>query len=146
MMDTDPKPPRRLIMGFGDHKFPLIVLATIANHDVSRMLIDEGSSHEIMYEELFLKLNLKEHLMQYTGEPLMTLDDSPTQPLGIVILSTTFQDGKTRASRRTIQVKFLVVSCTSVYNYILGRLTLASLGAVPSPENLKMKYHEHDNM
>ncbi|MCI90704.1 hypothetical protein A2U01_0111998, partial [Trifolium medium] len=36
--------------------FPLIVIATMANHDVSRILIDQGSSCDVMYQELFEKL------------------------------------------------------------------------------------------
>ncbi|MCI72293.1 hypothetical protein A2U01_0093556, partial [Trifolium medium] len=31
--------------------FPLIVIATLAYHDVSRILIDQGSSCDVMYQE-----------------------------------------------------------------------------------------------
>jgi hypothetical protein len=47
--------------------------------------------------------------------------------------------------KKTIQVKLLVVLCTSTYICILGIPTLASLGGVPSTLHLKMKYHSRDN-
>ncbi|GAU25750.1 hypothetical protein TSUD_216820 [Trifolium subterraneum] len=80
-------------------------------------------------------------MLPYIGGPLVPFNESVTQPLGIIILPTTFRDGKTSTSRRTIQVKFLVIPCTSVYNCILGTPTLASLGGVPSTVHIKMKYH-----
>ncbi|MCI42600.1 hypothetical protein A2U01_0063837, partial [Trifolium medium] len=80
------------------------------------------------------------------NEGLLTgFDESPTQPIGIIILPTTFHDGTTNASRRTVLVKYLVVSCPSIYNCIMGRPTLVSLGAVPSTVHLKMKYHNSEN-
>ncbi|MCI52330.1 hypothetical protein A2U01_0073574, partial [Trifolium medium] len=56
------------VLGFGDEErvggspneiFPLIFVTTMANHDVSRILEDEGGSRDIMYGELFEKLGLK---------------------------------------------------------------------------------------
>ncbi|GAU49461.1 hypothetical protein TSUD_407500 [Trifolium subterraneum] len=87
----------------------LLVLATITNHDVSWILIDEGSSCDIMYEELFHNLMLKpEHMTPYAGGPLTTFNESHTQPLEILALPTSFEDKRTR------------------------KPTLAFLGAMPS--------------
>jgi hypothetical protein len=69
----------------------------------------------------------------------MALNESPAQPLGVVTLTATFQDERTSTSRRTVPV---VVPCLSVYNLILGRMTLTSLGVVPSIVHPKMKYHD----
>ncbi|PNY02047.1 hypothetical protein L195_g025351 [Trifolium pratense] len=89
-----------------------------------------------MNEELFIKLKLKpEQMTSYAGGPLATFNKSPN-----------FQDRRTNTSRRTIKAKFLVVPFPSVYNFILGRTTLASLGAVPSMIHLRMKYHGQDDV
>ncbi|GAU49090.1 hypothetical protein TSUD_137750 [Trifolium subterraneum] len=50
-ISDDPKPIKIPIIGFGDHelvddtpneKLPLLVMATIVNHEVSRKLVDQG--------------------------------------------------------------------------------------------------------
>jgi hypothetical protein len=51
-------------------KLPLLIVATITNHDMSRVLIDEGSSFDIMYEELFYKLKLNKSFYHSTLEGL----------------------------------------------------------------------------
>ncbi|MCH80784.1 hypothetical protein A2U01_0001558 [Trifolium medium] len=58
----------RPVLGFSDEErvgespneiVPLIIVTTIANHDISKILKDGGSSRDIMYGELFEKLGLK---------------------------------------------------------------------------------------
>jgi hypothetical protein len=91
-----------------------------------------------MYEELFTKLQVKdENVQPYLGGLLATLDGSLTQPPGFVTLPTTFKNKLDPVSRRTIQVKFLIIPYELRYNYILGRTNLNSLGALPSTVHLK---------
>lgn len=51
-----------------------------------------------------------------------------------------FTFGERNDARKT-NVQLLVVSCQSNYNYILGRLTIATLGLVSLTVHVKMKYH-----
>jgi hypothetical protein len=142
---------KRPMLGFTDDEmlnnkpnemFPLIIMATLDNFDVSRILVDEGSSCDIMYQDLFEKMGLKkESLAPYEGSDLQGFNGAITTPWGLLTLPITFRDPKTDESEITIRVQFLVVPCKSVYNCILGRTTLAALGAVPSTVHLKMKYH-----
>jgi hypothetical protein len=69
----------------------------------------------------------------------MALNESLAQPLGVVTLTATFQDERTSTSRRTVPLE---VPCLSVYNLILGKMTLTSLRVVPSIVHPKMKYHD----
>jgi hypothetical protein len=69
----------------------------------------------------------------------MALNESLAQPLGVVTLTATFQDERTSTSRRTVPLE---VPCLSVYNLILGKMTLTSLRVVPSIVHSKMKYHD----
>lgn len=60
--------PERPILKFQDNEkvsripneyFPLVIIATIANFYMSRILINKESSWDIMYVELFEKIGLK---------------------------------------------------------------------------------------
>ncbi|MCI36136.1 hypothetical protein A2U01_0057358, partial [Trifolium medium] len=45
---------------------------------------------------------------------------------------------------KSIKVQFLVVDCPSLYNYIIGRTTIAELFVVSSTIHLKIKYYTKD--
>lgn len=58
----------RLILGFHDSGkirgipneiFPLVILNSISNFEISRVLIDDINSYYIMYSDLFKKMGLK---------------------------------------------------------------------------------------
>ena len=50
---------------------PLLVQVRMANFDVQRILVDQGSSVDIMYTQLFTTLQLNEtHLTPYMGSDL----------------------------------------------------------------------------
>ncbi|MCI28255.1 hypothetical protein A2U01_0049455, partial [Trifolium medium] len=104
-----------------------------AHQDVSRILIDQRSSCNVMYRELFQKLGLRRKcICPYKGTDLHGFNGSTIHPWGLINLPVTFENKEIRNSKKTVEVQFLVVPCDSVYNCILGRLTLAALGAVPS--------------
>jgi hypothetical protein len=126
--------------------FPLIVIATMAYHDVSRVLIDEGRPCDTMYQEFFQKLGLKkENLCPYEGTGLQGFNGSTIRPWDLINLPVTFENKELKKSKKIVEVQFLEIPCESVYNCILGRPTLASLGAVPSMVHLKMKYNNEKN-
>ncbi|MCI19167.1 hypothetical protein A2U01_0040322, partial [Trifolium medium] len=147
---TTPKEGGRPVLGFNDDEYPggtpneifsLIVIATMAHHDVSRILRDQGSSCDVMYQELFEKHGLKrEDLSSYEGTDLQGFNGSTIRPCGLINLPVTFEIKESKHSHKTIEMQFLVILCESPYNCILGRPTLATLGAVPSTVHLKMKY------
>ncbi|GAU50359.1 hypothetical protein TSUD_409320 [Trifolium subterraneum] len=71
----------------------------------------------------------------------LTFKGSTTKPWGYVDLIVTFGENK---AMKSVKVKFLVVDCPSLYNYIIGRPTLAELFAVSSTIHLKLKYYTKD--
>ncbi|GAU45301.1 hypothetical protein TSUD_327590 [Trifolium subterraneum] len=128
----------------GSPKFqiPLLVRAKMAKFDVRRILVDQGSSCDIMYSGLFKVLQLtEENLVPYVGSDLQGFNGSTTKPWGYVDLIVTFGENKAMMS---VKVKFLVVDCPSLYNCIIGRPTLAELFAVSSTIHLKLKYYTKD--
>ncbi|XP_058764162.1 uncharacterized protein LOC131637579 [Vicia villosa] len=118
---------------------PLLVRARMTNFDVRRVLVDEGSSVDIMYSHLFRTLQLDDsHLTPYVGSDLQGFNGATTKPWGYVELIVTF--GEEEASRQ-VKTRFLVIDCKTLYNCIFGRPTLAELTAVPSTVHLKMKFY-----
>ncbi|GAU16452.1 hypothetical protein TSUD_118010 [Trifolium subterraneum] len=114
----------------------------MANFDVRRILVDQGSSCDIMYSGLFKVLQLtEENLVPYVGSDLQGFNGSTTKPWGYVDLIVTFGENK---AMKSVKVKFLVVDCPSLYNCIIGRSTLAELFAVSSTIHLKLKYYTKD--
>ncbi|XP_058755072.1 uncharacterized protein LOC131628226 [Vicia villosa] len=119
--------------------FPLLIRARMANFDVCRILVDQGSSVDIMYSQLFKTLQLNDnHLTPYVGSDLQGFNGTVTKPWGFVELIVSIGSAKTT---RAVKVQFLVIDCPSIYQCILGRSTLAELIAVPSTVHLKLKYY-----
>jgi hypothetical protein len=125
--------------GSPNSQIPLLIQASMANFDVHRILVDEGSSCDIMYSSLFQVLQLDQpHLSPYLGSDLQGFNGSTSKPWGYVDLLVRFGQGE---ASKQVRVKFLVVDCSSLYQCIIGRTTLAELVAVPSTVHLKMKYY-----
>ena len=61
------------------------------NFDVQIILVDQGSSVDIMYSQLFSTLQLDEtHLTPYVGSDLQGFNGAVTKPWGYVELIVTF--------------------------------------------------------
>ncbi|MCI66264.1 hypothetical protein A2U01_0087522, partial [Trifolium medium] len=71
----------------------------MAHHDVSRILIDQGSSCDVMYQELFEKLKLKKKdLNPYEGTDLQGFNGSTIRPWGLINLPVTFESKGSKRS------------------------------------------------
>ncbi|XP_058189244.1 uncharacterized protein LOC131306832 [Rhododendron vialii] len=107
------------------HSDALVVTVQIGVHDVKRILIDQGSSAEVMYYDLFKKLDLPESALQPAEVPLIGFNGTPVWPLGRIFLPVV-------ASSKTLTVEFIVVNVPSLYNAILGRAWLHDMQAIAS--------------
>ncbi|GAU10738.1 hypothetical protein TSUD_424770, partial [Trifolium subterraneum] len=82
--------------GSANSQIPLLVRADMANFDVRRILVDSGSSCDIMYAHLFRTLQLDEsHLTPYLGSDLQGFNGATTKPWGYVDLIVTFGHNET---------------------------------------------------
>ncbi|CAJ2662096.1 unnamed protein product [Trifolium pratense] len=62
--------------GSPNYQIPLLVIARMANFDVHRILVDQGSSCDVMYSGLFKTLQLSEkNLVPYVGIGMCIRDD-----------------------------------------------------------------------
>ncbi|XP_058785007.1 uncharacterized protein LOC131659906 [Vicia villosa] len=128
-----------LLGGAPNATIPLLIRARMANFDVRRILVDQGSSVDIMYSQLFKMLQLDDHhLTPYVGYDLQGFNGTVTKPWEFVKLIVSVGSAETT---RAVKVQFLVIDCPSIYQCILGWPTLAELIVVPSTVHLKLKYY-----
>ncbi|XP_057761514.1 uncharacterized protein LOC130981815 [Arachis stenosperma] len=68
------------------HNDPMVITIILANANLHRTLIDQGSSAEILFKTAFNKLSLEEKELKAYSNSLFGLGDTPVQPLGYVSL------------------------------------------------------------
>ncbi|XP_058189184.1 uncharacterized protein LOC131306775 [Rhododendron vialii] len=107
------------------HSDALVVTVQIGVHDVKHVLIDQGSLAEVMYYDLFKKLDLLESALQPAKVPLIGFNGAPVWPLGQIFLPIV-------VGSKTLSVEFIVVNVPSPYNAILGRTYLHGMQAIAS--------------
>ena len=114
----------------------MVISVVTAGRKVHRVLVDQGSSTDVMFWVTFNKLQLSPDLLRpYTG-CLYGFARDQVEVRGHLELRTTFTDG---AASRIENIRYLVVNAPSAYNILLGRPTLNRLRAVSSTRNMKMK-------
>jgi len=115
---------------------PVEIWLVTAGKRVHRVIVDQGSSTDVMFMTTFNQLQLStDQLRPYTG-CLYGFARDQVEVRGHIELSTTFTDG---ATSRTTNIRYLVFNAPSSYNILLGRLALNMLEAVPSTRLMKMK-------
>jgi len=119
------------------HDNDLVVISVVtAGRKVHHVLVDQGSSVDVMFWTTFNKLQLSlDMLMPYIG-CMYGFTEDQMEVRGHLKLRTTFTDG---TASRTENISYLVVNAPSAYNILLGRPTLNRLGAVSSTRHIKMK-------
>ena len=119
------------------HDDPLLIRAVVANKTIHRVLVDNGSSTDIIFTMTFDKMGIgrvnlepvSTHLRGFSGEKVL--------PLGLIQLVLTLGDPPCQA---TTTVRFLVVDAPSAYNMLLGRPSLNSMKAMPSAYHMMIKF------
>jgi len=119
------------------HNDPLVVSALIGNRNVHRILVDTGSAVDVLYEDTFHKMGLKQDALAPSPENLYGFTGDSIQPKGLVSLPITVGENP---RSKTTNTTWIVVPGKSSFNAIIGRPTLQSLGAIASVEYLKMKF------
>ncbi|KAL2236614.1 UNVERIFIED_CONTAM: Retrovirus-related Pol polyprotein from transposon [Sesamum indicum] len=116
---------------------PMVIRMDIANFTVHKVLIDNGSSADIIFKEVLNKMGLDNIRLEPVNIPLVGFGGSEVASLGTVELPVSLGE---EPKRKTLMVKFLVVDMPFAYNVILGRPGLNSFRAVVSTYHLKMKF------
>ena len=105
------------------HEDTLVDSLQIGDYNIHRVLVDNGSSTDILYYPAFQQMRIDREWLTPTNAPFMGFGGTRVFPLGAITLAVTVGDYPQQITR---EVTFLVVDCLSAYNAILGRPTLNS--------------------
>ena len=115
----------------------LVVSIRIEDYNMHRVLVDNGSSADILYYLAFQQMGIGRERLISTNAPLVDFGGTRMLPLGAITLSVVVGNYPQQIAKN---VTFLVVDCSSAYNAILGRPTLNSWKAVTSTYHLMIKF------
>ena len=119
------------------HDDPLVIRGVVANKSVHRVLVDNGSSTDIIFASAFDKMGIGRERMEPINTHLRGFSGEKVLPLGSIQLVLTLGDPPCQA---TMTVRFLVVDAPSAYNMLLGRPSLNAIKAIPSAYNMMIKF------
>ena len=119
------------------HNDSLVIMLNIEGFSTKRILVDNGSSADIIYLPAFQQLKLDPKILRPFESPLVSFSGDRVYPMGIMMLTVTMG---TQPRQLTRQLDFLVVDRPSSYNVIIGRPTLNKWKAATSTYCLKVKF------
>ena len=119
------------------HTDALVLTLIVVNHNVYHILVDNGSSADVLYWSVFKKLNLGQEKIVPTSCLLMGFILEQVQSIGLIELPVI---GSTYSRQATIMVQFFVGRLIVGQTTIIGRVALNELRAITSTLQLKMKF------
>ena len=119
------------------HDDPLVIRAVVANKTVHRVLVDNGSSADIIFASVFHKMGIGKEKLELVSTYLRGFSGEKVLPLGSMQLVLTLGDPPCQA---TTTVRFLVVDAPSAYNMLLGRPSLNAIKVIPSAYHMMIKF------
>ncbi|KAL0283133.1 UNVERIFIED_CONTAM: hypothetical protein Sangu_2909400 [Sesamum angustifolium] len=114
----------------------LVISPMLANFLVKKVLVDSGSSADIMFYDTYVQLGIDNAQLRKVNTPLTGFSGEIIEPLGEVMLPLSLGS---LSKRSTKMVKFLVVKAPSAYNIILGTSSLILFRAIASTFYMKLK-------
>ena len=126
------------------HPYDVAIVITlfIADYTTRKVLMDNGSSADILYYPAFQQIRLKRDQLCLVNLPLVGFDGMKVQLVGTITLPVIEGAYPQQVAR---DVNFLVADCSSSYNAIVGRPALNSWKAITSTYHLSVKFPmEHE--
>ena len=119
------------------HDDPLVVRAIVVNTTVHRVLVDNGSSADIIFASAFDKMGVGREKLEPVNTHLRGFSGEKVLPLGSIQLVLTLGEPPCQA---TTTARFLIVDAPSAYNMLLGKPFLNAIKAIPSAYHLVIKF------
>ena len=119
------------------HDEPLVIRAVVANKTINRVLVDNGSSADVIFASDFDKMGIGREKLEPTSTHLRGFFGEKVLPLGSLQLVLTLGDPSCQA---TTTVRFLVVDAPSANNVLLGRPSLNAIKSIPSAYHMVIKF------
>ncbi|KAG7552776.1 Ribonuclease H-like superfamily [Arabidopsis thaliana x Arabidopsis arenosa] len=121
------------------HNDPLVVELIIGDSRVTRVLIDTGSSVDLIFKDVLAIMNVSDRQIKPVSRPLAGFDGDFVMTIGTIKLPV-FVGG-------TISwVKFVVIDKPAVYNVILGTPWMHQMQAIPSTYHQCIKFPTHNGV
>ena len=119
------------------HQDPLVIRLQVDQAILGRVLVNGGSSAEVLFWDAFQKMGLDEKMLVPVESHLVAFDGTRVFPRGIVRLMV-------HAAERTLQVNFLVMESRSAFNAIMGRGWVHAMHGVVSTLHQVMRCQSLD--
>ena len=116
------------------HDNPLVIRAVVANKTIHRVLVDNGSSADIIFATAFNRMGIGREKLEPVNTHLRGFSREKVLPLGSIQLVLTLGAPPFQV---TMTVKFLIVDAPSTYNMLLG---IPSLNTIPSAYHMMIKF------
>ena len=107
----------------------IVITLLITDYTTKRVLVDNGSSADILYYLAFQHIRLGQDKLRPMNSLLVGFGGMKVQPVGTISLSVIVGAYPRQITK---DVNFLMVDCLSSYNAIIERPTLNSWKAVTS--------------
>ncbi|GAV75198.1 hypothetical protein CFOL_v3_18677, partial [Cephalotus follicularis] len=108
------------------HDDPMVVTLLVELFTMKRILVDSGSSADILYKHVFDQLRIPADQLKPVKTPLVGFAGKTIHPLGSINLSVVTG---TTPCQTQVEITFLVVDTPSPFNAIVGRPGLNLLEA-----------------
>ncbi len=115
--------------GLKSSQWPLVVVLTIANCVVRKILVDIGNSANILYLAVYDQTKLGRDKLQTINSLLVGFSWEWVYHMGSITLPFTIGDPSQQVTAMSV---FFVIDSPSAYNTIVGQMTLNSIKAVTS--------------
>ena len=119
------------------HDDPLVIRAVVANKTIHRVLVDNGSSVDIIFASAFDKMGIGREKLEPVNAYLRGFSGERVIPLGLIQLVLTLEYPPCQA---TTTIRFLIVDAPSAYNMLLSRPSLNTIRAIPSAYHMVIKF------
>lgn len=119
------------------HDDPFVIIIMIEGFNTRRVLVDNGSSADIIYLFAFQQLKVDPKRLRPFESPLVSFSGDKVYPCGIVMLMVIAGSYPLQVTNKH---NFLVINSHSSYNVIIGRPTLNRWKAATSMYCLKVKF------
>ena len=119
------------------HDDPLVIRAVVANKTIHRVLVDNGSSADIIFASAFDKMGIERERLELVNTHQRGFSGEKVLPLGSTQLVLTLGDPPCQA---TMTVRFLIVDAPLAYKVLLGRPSLNAIKVIPSAYHMVIKF------
>ncbi|XP_052297148.1 uncharacterized protein LOC127902324 [Citrus sinensis] len=115
----------------------LVIKAKVAGTELQRILVDTGSSVDILFKSALYDMGIADLKLERTNTSLKGFGGGRLTPMGIIELPITMG---IKSFERTMMLDFVVVEERSPYQMILGRPFMRISQCVVSTHYLALKY------